>query len=450
MLFVRRNYPLACLMQTAACLLLALLGLISTTDGLNQSATQILVLNPVFEILGRSFVIDSNLRGFIVILYGFLGAWSLSLYLFKVKSRVVPLGLTFLCLIISALAVEPFLYSALLIEMGVIVSVIMVADTNAAAKKGVLRYLIFFSLGMPFILLAGWYLAGGEITPVNEEQLIQATFLLGLGFVFWLGVFPFQSWIASIAEENRPTESMFLLILMPAVIVILLLKYLNGFVWLREYKLVFQALRLFGLMMVVTGSLWSFFQKKIGRLVSNLMITSSGLMLVAIGLDSPAGIYLTTDLVFSRLVVFFLLGWMMFVIKREKGSLFVASMKSLFSDSPILSLSVLISFFSIAGMPFTVGFPITQALYGYLFANDPRMNFLVILGMGIISFVFIRISFLIFQPPTGKGSGKFIHNSREKVFFGIFLGFLVLAGIFPQFFLSGVGGIVDGYEFLVK
>lgn len=450
LIIMRRYYWLSSWLQIAVSFFLALLAAISTMDPVNRGALQVIEFSPVFIILGRSLVIDSNLRILVLIFYIFLGLWTLALHIFKVQSRVVPLGLTFFAFAISSLAVEPFLYSALLIEIAVIVSVIMVADTKAESKKGVLRYLVYFSFGVPFVLLAGWYLAGGEITPVNEEQLIQATLLLGLGFVFWLGVFPFQSWIPLIGDENRPTESMLLLIVMPVVIIMLLLKYLNGFVWLREFQLVFQGLRIFGLIMTLTGSFWAFFEQNIRRLISYLMIVSTGLMLLSIGLDQPSGIFLSIYLVFIRLSAFFVLTWTLFILQRENAGFSVNSFTALFFRSPLLGISSLIAFFSIVGMPLTAGFPVMQSLYAYLSAANRWLIISAIFSSGVISIVLIRLSFLFFSQNKEMSLRRISVTTVEKVFYILLLIFLISAGLFPDIFLSVFEGTVNGFEFLVK
>ena len=450
LLLFRRNYRLSAWMQTAVCFALILLGIFSTTDPAVRTATQVLEFDAVFNILGRSLVIDSNLRNFSVILFAFLGFWTLALIIFKIQSRVVPLGIAFMAFLISALAVEPFLYSALLIEISVIVSVLMVADVNAESNNGVLRYLIYFSIGVPFVLLAGWYLAGGEITPVNEEQLIQATLLLGLGFVFWLGVFPFQSWIPLIAEENRLSESFLVLIIMPVAIMMLLLKYLNGFVWLREYGAVFQGLRIFGLLMVVSGSVWAFFQQKLNRLLSYLLIASTGTILLSIGLDLPAGIYLSSYLVFARLAACFILVWIAFALQQAKGDLSLGAFKSLFYLSPFMGLSALLAFFSFAGMPLTAGFPVMQSLYAYLAAANKLFAFAVIACTGVISMIFIRLSFLVLSRNQGRSQPPIELTSKEKITFITFAFFMIVAGLLPNIFFGGFERMVSGFEFLVK
>ena len=95
-----------------------------------------------------------------------------------------------IALLVAALAVEPFLFSALLIEMAVLVSVPLLSPPGHPVGKGVLRYLIFQTLAMPFILFAGWVFGGVEINPADTQLLVQSVVLMGFGFAFWLAVFP--------------------------------------------------------------------------------------------------------------------------------------------------------------------------------------------------------------------------------------------------------------------
>ncbi|HUV15883.1 MAG TPA: proton-conducting transporter membrane subunit [Pelolinea sp.] len=448
LLILRKNYFLSCLIQAGASFILVSLAIFSSLDTVSSSASQIIEVNPVFNFLGRSLVIDKSVKTMIIIFYSFLGAWTSSLYFFKIKSKIVPLGLAFIALLLSTLSVEPFLYSALILEIAVIISVIMVTDSSALSNKGALRYLIYFTIGMPFVLLAGWYLAGGEITPVNEEQLIQATLLLGLGFVFWLGVFPFQSWIPLIAEENRSTESLFLLILMPVSVVVLLLKYLNGFVWLREYLIVYQALRLFGLIMVVTGAVWAFFQKNFNRMIGYLLIVSTGMMLLSVSIKTTSGFILSSYFIFSRLSSFFVLSWLLFLLTREYENMDISSLQSLFLKSPFAGFAILLSMFSISGMPFTSGFPAMQAFYANFSAESTIMNFGVIISIGIISILFLRINFLVLS--RFNDTKTISITQSEKAFLMLLILLLLLSGLIPNVFFPGFAGIVNGYEFLVK
>ncbi len=89
-------------------------------------------------------------------------------------------------------------------EICVILSVIMVSHNGGSPTNGVMRFLIFQSLAMPFMLASGWVLSAVEANPTETKLVFQALILLGLGFSFWMGVFPFNSWMTQIAGEKPP------------------------------------------------------------------------------------------------------------------------------------------------------------------------------------------------------------------------------------------------------
>ena len=146
-ILIRANYRLSCWLQIATSFSLAFIAILSFVNPAEKTGIRIIEIAPIFNILGRSLIIDENLKYFITILYSFLCMWTIALYIFNVKSRIVPLGLAFMAFVITSLAVEPFLYSALLIELAVIVSSIMVVDSNSPSKTGILRYM---TLGLFF------------------------------------------------------------------------------------------------------------------------------------------------------------------------------------------------------------------------------------------------------------------------------------------------------------
>jgi len=157
------------------------------------------------------------------------------------------------------LAVEPFLYAAPLVELAVLVSIPMLVAPGRPAGQGVLRYLIFMTLGMPFILLGGWALNAIEINPANETLLLEAMLLLGLGLAFWLAIFPFYTWVPLLTGESQPYIAGFLFSLLPTVVFFLMLNFLDAFAFLRNSPVFFQGLQLAGTIMVATAGIWARF-----------------------------------------------------------------------------------------------------------------------------------------------------------------------------------------------
>lgn len=451
LLVVRANYRLAALIQTAFCILLIMILLISRIGEVEVIRLFSIYIDPEFNFLGRSFIIYDTDKFMVGLLYGVLAVWSSILYIYDRHSKIVPLGLTFTSLLLAAIAVEPFLYSALIVEIAMLVSIIIVVDLKTAKTKGITRYLIFFTLGMPFILLSGWYLSGGETSPITEEQLIQATLLLGLGFVFWLSIFPFHSWIPLIAEESEIQDGTYVLAILPFSIFIILLKYLNGFVWLREYELVYQALMLFGVIMVSAGSLWCVFQINIKKMIGYMTIIFTGYILVAIGLNSNQGFILFSEMQLPRFLCYILLMVSLLTIEDDLVIEEFSDLKSIFHTHLFASLGLLVSLFSAAGMPLTAGFLPLLALFQLTSKVSLPITVIMLIGSGILTVLFIRIFLVIIHP---QEDDLIEITDQERLIEKILLAFLILCtvilGLIPNLFFPRFDQLMNGFEFLVK
>ena len=69
-------------------------------------------------------------------------------------------------LMVASIAVEPFLYAALFIQMAILLAIPLMTSIYEAPSKGITRFLVYQTLAMPFILVAGWLL-GGETSRVT-------------------------------------------------------------------------------------------------------------------------------------------------------------------------------------------------------------------------------------------------------------------------------------------
>jgi len=444
----RKRYWVVCIIQTGICASLSLIAAISQFSIEGDITFLGAQISPSLGILGRLLLIEPNYKMVILAFNIFLGIWTFSLYIHQIESYLVPLGLVFNSLLISTISISPFLYSGLVLEIAVIVSIPILVGRTEKKFKGISRYLINFSVGMVFILLAGWYLAGGEISPINDEQLIQATLILGLGFVFWLAVFPVHTWIPILSEEISPVNSFYVLILLPLATMILLLKYLNGFSWLRSFPIVFDALALFGSTMCFTGAILTVFQKNIRRAAGYLFLYSSGVILIAISLSTSNGYLLVTHLFLLRFIVLTMLAWMVVLLESKLQDQDIRHFEGSFFEFPIIISGLIVSIFSLIGMPLTPGFPIMQALIASVSETNTVSATILLVSMLLLSVHFIR---WIYFFTKSEYQQRISFEDKKILFFtaGFFLICLV-AGLFPSKIYSAFETIISGYEFLVQ
>ncbi|PKN82129.1 MAG: hypothetical protein CVU46_18305, partial [Chloroflexi bacterium HGW-Chloroflexi-8] len=121
--------------------------------------------------------------------------WFLGSKIAVTNTEFTPNGLGILALLTAAFSVQPFLYSALIIEIAVLISIPMLIQPSKLLEIGVSRFLIFQTLAMPFILLAGWGFEQATISSNSAQINLFSAVLLGFGFSLWLAVFPFYTWV---------------------------------------------------------------------------------------------------------------------------------------------------------------------------------------------------------------------------------------------------------------
>ena len=407
-------------------------------------------LNESLFVLGREFILTDTDRPFLALMFFFQAGWVAGASFVRPTDLFVPVTFAMGALLNAALAVEPFLYAALLIEISALIAIPMLSPQRQKPGRGIFRFLTFQTFGMPFILLSGYFLSGLEASPGQTELVTQSAALLGIGFAFILAVVPFHSWVPMLTEELNPFSVAYVLFTLTGMVSLFGLGFFDRFVWLRDSETAYLLLRLIGVIMVLVSGLWAAVEKNWGRMLGYYLLAETGFSLLAIGMHSPQGILIFFWLILVR--YFSLLIWaggMSITKNRNNGKLDLKTLAGFGHKRPLLIGGALVAQLSIIGTPFLAGYTSRFMLWQRLSIIDPAAAGVALIGnIGLLVGALRVLNTFFIQLPAGNKSRqmRIIENFSpsgtllsDRVLNWILLGaavaLLVLVGSFPGLYL---------------
>jgi formate hydrogenlyase subunit 3/multisubunit Na+/H+ antiporter MnhD subunit len=386
-------------------------------------------LKTSINILGRSFILDNPDRYFLVIMSMAFVFWLGGMKNAGIQINVIPYMMAALASLTAAIAVDPFLYSAIFIEIAVLLSMPILIHSGEPLSNGVLRFLIYQSISMPLILLGGWFVAGNQASPSDIQQLAIAGFFLSTGFAFWLGLFPFHSWVPQLSEDVHPYIGGFLLTFFPQAVLLLMIDFVASVSWIRESTWFGPIFQIIGTIMLATSALWSLFEKNPKRILGYLVLFETGTLLLLIGLYTSSSLQSFYLALIPRIIGLLLFSLSISILWRDKitGAL---SIDGKFWEFPFASIGLVVSMFSIVGLPPFGEFPFKYLLISSLGETSAINLIWVIIGFIVMLIPLFTILRKLFLPTLAKA--RIIESLSQILLLcsGFFL--LLLIGIFPR------------------
>ena len=390
-----------------------------------------LKIDSTFTILGRTLLIQPAEGPLLALIYGAVALWFFGAEASNSATRLVPMGFMITALMVASIAVEPFLYAALFIEMAILLAIPMLTTIYDPPSKGILRFLIYQTLAMPFILLAGWLLGGVETSPGDLALAAQSASILGLGFAFLLAIFPLYNWVPMLSEEVSPYTLGFLLWILPTITIIFGAGFIDRYSWLRSSPQLTVALRLAGFVMVVTGGLFAAFQRNLARIMSYGAIAETGFSILALSLDPRLGIPILFLLIPARALGLAVWSLSVTVIKEQVETMRFGATRGLLRILPFAGAGMVIATLSTSAFPLLAGFPARLALWENLARES--VSSALWMGIGIIGLLTSAFrSLAVISMAEEYSSWEPRESMTQRIMLGLGVIALFILGIFPQ------------------
>jgi NADH-quinone oxidoreductase subunit N len=409
-------------------------------------------MNSTLSIFGRRFILDNSDRPILTLIYLQTAFWFAGAYIARSGKLFVIIGLVIVSLLTAAMAVEPFLYAALIIELVVLVSVPLLSPPGQPLVRGVLRFITFQTFGMPFILFVGWMLAGVEASPGNFELVTRAMILMGLGFAFILGIFPFHTWIPILADQVHPFVFSFVLFTLTWMVSLFGLGFFERYAWLRSNETVYSMIRMVGVVMIMAGGIWAAFQNHLPRIMGYAVIVEIGFLLLAVSI--PGSLPLFFAMLLPRIIGLGIWSLSLSSIQSNLAqngpiTLTLSSTKGIARSLPITAAGIVVVNLSLAGFPLLAAFPIRLAVLKGMAEVDTVLTALCLLGSVGLMVAGLR-SLALFSIDSNDQPWKINESRTLLVYLVLGLIALLIMGIFPHWFLPPLANLATAFQQLSR
>ena len=317
---------------------------------------------------------------------------------------------------------------------------------NLLSTESGLKYFVLSALSSG-LLLYGCSLIYGFSETTNFNQIMINTkeieygltfgivFIL-VGLAFKISAVPFHMWAPDVYQGSPTSVTVFFALLpkIAALTVFIRFLYIPFYELADQWQMIIVFLSIASM---VFGAVAAIGQKNLKRLIAYSSISHMGYALAGLSTGTTQGaqssiIYITIYLVMN--LAFFSC---LFMLKRnDKYYENVDDLSGLSKNHPLLSLSLLVVLFSLAGIPPLAGF--FAKFYIFVAVINEKMYFLAIIGLlatVIAAFYYLRIIKIIyFDPEKEKFESK--HNIGLKLTLVASTFFILAYFIYPS-------GIVD-------
>lgn len=320
---------------------------------------------------------------------------------------------------------------------------------SAASLEAGTKYLILGALSTGFLVYGiTWIfgmtgqssLAGIRDTLPMIPQASHTAVLFGLGLVlvalgFKVAAAPFQFWVPDVYQGAPTPVTAFLSVASKAAGFVVLIRVIEPFLVLDDVAAKLGTALLFiAALTLLYGNLAAMPQTNLKRLLGYSSIAHAGYLLVGVAsvgsmLAGPAIVYY----LFGYLLTTFLAFLVLIPVAKSTGGDDISHFHGLAKRSRLLSIGMLVSMLSLAGLPFTVGF------LGkfFIFEAAVAQGHYVLAAIGVITvaagfYYYLKTVRAMYWMPAPDNAGEIETTPLTKAAVAILIVLVIVFGLFPQ------------------
>lgn len=418
-------------LAAAVCLGLAGLAWVATTPWLP--------LPLISTFAGRSLALTPNNTG-LVIWIAVQAALVLAVSpLLGATHRLAGLVLIALAGLLTAIMIQPVLYSAMFWTLAALTSLLLLDPPSD--RRGAGHYLAFALVVGPLFLTANWQLGLSISNPGRVEHLLYATLALGAGFLVMLAAVPFHAWQLTLSMSSSPAAVVWMTGILPTVALGLLFSTLDSFSWLRT-PLVGAALRVSGLATLVLGGVAFLARPDVRRTQGAALMVELGAILIALGAHGTGAVPLAWLVAGTRTLGSVLWGVGVHGLRTQSP----LDLEGGGRRAPVVSAAALLGPLAVAGFPLLAGFPARWLLAIDLAAGDVWSALAIGLGMAAALVAALRNLVVLLGPEPDSIPITVSEGAPTVATIGILIGLILLLGAFPQIWFETALSVVAPFS----
>ena len=272
---------------------------------------------------------------------------------------------------------------------------------------------------------------------IDKPAVILGLLLTLSGFFFKLAVFPFHFWAPDVYQGATHQVTAYIATASKVAAIALLIRMVATASDGAASHYLVHALVMFAIISMTVGNLAAIVQKDIKRLLAYSTVAHAGYLLIGILSMSPAG-YGSVVFYAGALLAMKFTAFLVVIKSAADGrNIRIDDLAGLHRRSPLLAMALMVSIFSLAGIPPTIGF--SAKLFIFLAAMEQGHFTLVLIAMinvliSLYYYLLVLKAAYLLKPDSVRPE---LHLTPPlKLLAGVLILIMIGFGLYPTFLLE--------------